>query len=123
MTALLEPPSRRGDARKAQSRRRSGLWVLPPLLLVVGFAVYRWRGAGGVHRHRHGRGWSTWTDVLGSSSFRNALWRTVQVAVTSTLGCLVLGTFLALVLAFVPFPGSKVVGRLIDTILSLPSFS
>ncbi|PWQ83663.1 2-aminoethylphosphonate ABC transporter permease, partial [Stenotrophomonas maltophilia] len=40
----------------------------------------------------------------------------------STLGGLLLGTFLALVLAFVPFAGSKVVGRLIDTVLALPSF-
>ena len=54
--------------------------------------------------------------------FRDALWRTVAIAATSTLGCLVLGTFLAIVLAFVPFPGSQVVGRLIDTVLALPSF-
>jgi 2-aminoethylphosphonate transport system permease protein len=50
------------------------------------------------------------------------LWRTVAIAVTSTAGCLVLGMFLAVVLAFVPFPGSRVVGRLIDTVLALPSF-
>ena len=33
-----------------------------------------------------------------------------------------LGTFLAIVLAFVPFPGAQLVGRLIDTVLALPSF-
>ena len=54
--------------------------------------------------------------------FRGALWRTVAIAATSTLGCLVLGTFLAIVLAFVPVSGSAVVGRLIDTVLALPSF-
>ena len=69
-----------------------------------------------------GAGLGTWTSVLGSQSFRSALWRTVAIAVTSTIGCLILGTFLAIVLAFVPFPGSALVGRLIDTILSLPSF-
>lgn len=60
--------------------------------------------------------------MLGSAAFRDALWRTVAIAAASTVGCLVLGTFLAVVLAFVPFPGSAVVGRLIDTVLALPSF-
>lgn len=124
MTAVLEPPVvDEAPLRREPSRRRSGLWVLPPLLLVVGFAVYPMaRVLAESTVTDTGRGWSTWSEVLGSASFRNALWRTVEVAVASTLGCLVLGTFLALVLAFVPFPGSKVVGRLIDTILSLPSF-
>ena len=61
-------------------------------------------------------------QVLASESFREALWRTVAIAVTSTVGCLILGTFIAIVLAFVPFPGSALVGRLIDTVLALPSF-
>jgi 2-aminoethylphosphonate transport system permease protein len=64
----------------------------------------------------------SWGSVLGSQVFREALWRTVAIAATSTLGCLILGTFLAIVLAFVPFPGSTIVGRLIDTVLALPSF-
>ena len=68
------------------------------------------------------RGSGTWATVLGSEVFRDALWRTVAIAATSTAGCLVLGTFLAIVLAFVPFPGSSLVGRLIDTVLALPSF-
>ncbi len=59
-----------------------------------------------------GTGLSTWSSVLGSELFRTALWRTIQIAVASTLGCLILGTFLALVLAFVPFAGSKVVGAI-----------
>jgi 2-aminoethylphosphonate transport system permease protein len=54
--------------------------------------------------------------------FRDALWRTIAIAATSTVGCPILGTFIAIVLAFVPFPGSRVVGRLIDTVLALPSF-
>ena len=68
------------------------------------------------------RGFGTWSNVLGSEMFRDALWRTVAIAATSTVGCLVLGAFLAIVLAFVSFPGSRVVGRLIDTVLALPSF-
>ncbi|MBF6132692.1 2-aminoethylphosphonate ABC transporter permease subunit [Nocardia otitidiscaviarum] len=99
------------------------LWTLPPVLVVLCIAVYP---IGRVllesTRTDAGRGTETWTTVLGSESFRNALWRTVSIAACSTLGCLVLGTFLAIVLAFVPFPGSGLVGRLIDTVLTLPSF-
>ncbi|MBF6182536.1 2-aminoethylphosphonate ABC transporter permease subunit [Nocardia otitidiscaviarum] len=99
------------------------LWTLPPVLVVLCIAVYP---IGRVllesTRTDTGRGTETWTTVLGSESFRNALWRTVSIAACSTLGCLVLGTFLAIVLAFVPFPGSGLVGRLIDTVLTLPSF-
>ena len=32
--------------------------------------------------------------------FGDALWRTVAIAATSTVGCLILGTFIAIVLAF-----------------------
>ena len=68
------------------------------------------------------RGWSTWSQVLASQMFRDALWRTVAIAATSTVRCLILGTFIGIVLAFVPFPGSAMVGRMIDTVLALPSF-
>ena len=96
-------------------------WAIPPLAIVVLAAVYPLirvclesvKGVGAQ---------SSWLSVLSSEAFRDALWRTVAIAATSTLGCLVLGTFLAVVLAFVPFPGSSVVGRLIDTVLALPSF-
>ena len=124
MTAVLgrvhlDPP----PVRPERSRWRPVAWALPPLLLVLGFAVYPMaRVLAESTVTDDGRGLSTWTEVLASAQFRNALWRTIEIAVASTLGCLALGTFLALVLAFVPFPGSKVVGRLIDTILSLPSF-
>lgn len=98
-------------------------WAFPPVLLVLVFAVYPTaRVLTESLTTADGSGFSTWSSVLGSELFRNALWRTIQIAVLSTLGCLILGTFLALVLAFVPFAGSKVVGRLIDTVLALPSF-
>lgn len=126
MTAVLERPAPPADAAPSRPRHpiRPILWLLPPLLIVIVVAVYplvrvsleSTRGSGG------GLGVDTWTSVLGSQSFQSALWRTVAIAVTSTIGCLILGTFLAIVLAFVPFPGSALVGRLIDTILALPSF-
>ncbi|MFE6784832.1 2-aminoethylphosphonate ABC transporter permease subunit [Streptomyces sp. NPDC057680] len=61
-------------------------------------------------------------DVLASASFRQALVTTVWLAVASTVGCLVLGFVLAVVIAFVPFPGGKAVSKFIDVFLSFPSF-
>lgn len=125
MTALLDQPAQ-ADApvRTAPARSRAALWTIPPLLVVLVAAVYplirvclESTKAGDTER-----GLSTWSKVLASGMFRDALWRTVAIAATSTAGCLVLGTFIAIVLAFVPFPGSGVVGRLIDTVLALPSF-
>ncbi|CDO08519.1 2-aminoethylphosphonate ABC transporter permease subunit [Mycolicibacterium cosmeticum] len=113
MTLVEEPVRTPVPAKRA----RAHWWVLPPLLLVVLVAVYPLLRVLG-ESARPG----IWAQVLGSAQFRDALWRTVAIAVTSTLGCLLLGAFLAVVLAFVPFPGSRLVGRLIDTVLALPSF-
>ncbi|MGJ6121001.1 2-aminoethylphosphonate ABC transporter permease subunit [Mycolicibacterium sp. Y3] len=102
---------------RAPRRHRAHWWVLPPLAVVLFTAVYPLARVFG-ESARPGK----WAEVLSSAQFRDALWRTVAIAASSTLGCLVLGTFLAVILAFVPFPGSGLVGRLIDTVLSLPSF-
>ncbi|MFB6835496.1 2-aminoethylphosphonate ABC transporter permease subunit [Streptomyces sp. NPDC056361] len=63
-----------------------------------------------------------YADVFASESFRDALVTTVWLAVASTAGCLVLGFVLAVVIAFVPFPGGKAVSKSIDVFLSFPSF-
>ncbi|MCM6773993.1 2-aminoethylphosphonate ABC transporter permease subunit [Nocardia sp. CDC159] len=114
-----EPPERpatRGNWRPI-------LWSLPPLLVVAFIAGYPiMRVLLESSDTGSGRGTAVWSRVLASQAFRDALWHTVSIAAASTLGCLVLGTFVAVVLAFVPFPGSGVVGRLIDTVLTLPSF-
>ena len=55
-------------------------------------------------------------------SFRKALWNTVWIAVGSTAGCMALGFLLALVIAFVPFPGGRALSRFIDIFLAFPSF-
>ncbi|GGK42456.1 2-aminoethylphosphonate ABC transporter permease subunit [Nocardia camponoti] len=122
MTTVLERPAEPKEVRPQRSWLPV-LWTLPPVLVVLGIAGYPIvRVLAESTRTETGRGTDVWSSVLGSAAFRDALWRTVSIAVCSTLGCLVLGTFLAIVLAFVPFPGSGVVGRLIDTILTLPSF-
>ena len=99
--------------------RHSSLWLLPPLLLLAALVVYplvlvaieSFRG-----------GVATWGDVIGSTEFRDALIRTIQIAVCSTIGCLLVGSFLAVVISFVPFPGARVVSGLVDAMLALPSF-
>jgi 2-aminoethylphosphonate transport system permease protein len=114
---ILDEPAAEAPDRPAPPRSRAALWVVPPLLVVLLIALYPLLRVFGESADT-----GTWAGVLGSAAFRDALWRTVAIAVTSTVGCLILGTFLAIVLAFVPFPGSQLVGRLIDTVLSLPSF-
>ncbi|MEV0765882.1 2-aminoethylphosphonate ABC transporter permease subunit [Nocardia sp. NPDC050435] len=124
-TAVLPAPVPAADGAPPPVRRRwrPVLWTLPPVLIVLAIAVYPiTRVLAESTVTPTGRGTSVWTGVLSSDAFRNALWRTISIAVASTAGCLVLGTFLAVVLAFVPFRGSAVVGRLIDTVLTLPSF-
>jgi len=130
VTTLLDraAPAASPDA-PARRRSRAVWWALPPLLLVLFTVVYplvrvclESTKVSTKVSTTSGRGASTWVSVLGSEVFRNALWRTVAIAVTSTVGCLILGIFLAIVLAFVPFPGAQLVGRLIDTVLALPSF-
>ena len=120
MTALLESTPE-APVRPAAPRSAATWWAVPPVAIVLLAAVYPLirvclESVKGVGTQ------SSWLSVLSSAAFRDALWRTVAIAATSTLGCLVLGTFLAVVLAFVPFPGSRLVGRLVDTVLALPSF-
>ncbi|MFF0545200.1 2-aminoethylphosphonate ABC transporter permease subunit [Nocardia thailandica] len=122
-TAVTTPPPARVSAPRPRRVRAAVWWTLPPVTvvaLIAGYPILRVLTESTVTPT--GRSLSVWTSVVGSPQFRDALWRTVSIAACSTLGCLVLGTFLAVVLAFVPFPGSAVVGRLIDTVLTLPSF-
>ncbi|POX56056.1 2-aminoethylphosphonate ABC transporter permease subunit [Streptomyces sp. Ru71] len=99
-------------------------WALPPVALLSLFFLYplalvvqqSFRPDGG------GASLQPYADVLASPAFRRALWTTVWLALGSTAGCLVLGFLLALVIAFVPFPGARAVARFIDVYLSFPSF-
>ena len=124
MTAVLErPEAEQTPPQSKPPRSFAAWWVVPPLLLVLAFVLYPLIRVclESLTSTAPGQG-STWAGVLTAEAFLDALWRTVAIAVTSTVGCLILGTFLAIVLAFVPFSGSQLVGRLIDTVLALPSF-
>jgi 2-aminoethylphosphonate transport system permease protein len=122
--APTSPAAEAPPAAAARPRRTGALWLLPPLLLVGGFFLYPL--ALTVKQSFVGKdgdvGLQVWRDTLDSPEFTDALWHTVKIAVLSTLGCLLLGFFLAVVLSFVPFPGARLVARLVDTILAFPSF-
>jgi len=93
------------------------VWVLPPVAVLGLVFLYP---LGLVVQESLAPG--AYAEVLASASFRDALVTTVWLAVGATVGCLVLGFVLALIVAFVPFPGAKAVSRFIDVFLSFPSF-
>ncbi|MCX4677002.1 2-aminoethylphosphonate ABC transporter permease subunit [Streptomyces sp. NBC_01433] len=100
------------------------LWALPPVIVLA--LVFLYPLALVVQQSfspdEGGTSLTPYADVFASRSFRDALTTTVWLAVGSTVGCLVLGFVLALVIAFVPFPGGKAVAKFIDVFLSFPSF-
>ena len=110
--------------RSAERPSRGGLWIVPPLLalaalfffplgLIVRQALVGDSGAASL---------SHFAEVLGSGQFHDALHHTIVIAVSSTAGCLALGFVLSVLITFTPFPGGKLVARLIDTFIALPTF-
>jgi 2-aminoethylphosphonate transport system permease protein len=101
-----------------------GLWIVPPLLMLLGSFVYplslivgqAFTGAEG------GFSLETVEAVFASAMFRDAIGHTVGIALAASAGCLALGFVLALILSFVPFPGANLLARLIDTFIALPTF-
>ena len=100
------------------------LWLLPPLLVLATLFFYPLLLIGEqALRDASGHlSLETFWQVVGSRRFINALLNTMQIAVFATLGCLLLGSVLALILVFIPFPGSQLISRVIDTFIALPTF-
>lgn len=112
-----------GKARAAGRGRRGAawLWALPPVA-VLGVVFLYPLGLVVAQSLTGEAGVGAYAEVFGSAAFREALTTTVLLAVGATVGCVVLGFVLALIVAFVPFPGSRGVARFIDVFLSFPSF-
>ncbi|WKE71509.1 2-aminoethylphosphonate ABC transporter permease subunit [Streptomyces sp. WP-1] len=114
----------RGRSRSSPRPFRALVWTLPPLAGLALFFLYplalvvrqSFRPDSG------GTSVQPYAEVFASQAFRQALWTTVWLALASTAGCLALGFLLALVIAFVPFPGARAVARFVDVFLSFPSF-
>lgn len=111
------PAERMPTTERRQRTPRTWFWVLPPVLALAVVFLYP---LALVVRESFAPG--AYAAVFASGAFRDALVTTVWLAVAATAGCLVLGFVLASVVAFVPFPGGRVVARFIDVFLSFPSF-
>ncbi|HDX8746490.1 TPA: 2-aminoethylphosphonate ABC transporter permease subunit [Klebsiella michiganensis] len=100
------------------------LWRLPPLLVLATLFFYPLLLIGEqALRDTEGHlGLETFWQVVESRRFLSALLNTLQIAVIATSGCLLLGSVLALILVFIPFPGSQLISRIIDTFIALPTF-
>ncbi|EML0458215.1 2-aminoethylphosphonate ABC transporter permease subunit [Klebsiella michiganensis] len=100
------------------------LWLLPPLLVLATLFFYPLLLIGEqALRDTEGHlGLETFWQVVESRRFLRALLNTLQIAVIATSGCLLLGSVLALILVFIPFPGSQLISRIIDTFIALPTF-
>ena len=113
-TAGRRPAASRGWLWTAAPAALLALFVLVPLAEIV---VQSFLDDDG-----HPAGLSGWAAMLSGRSLWTSLGTTLGVAAASTAGCVVLGSFLAFVLVFVPFPGAAVVRRAIETVVSFPSF-
>src|SRR5215472_1302917 len=101
-----------------------GAWVVPPVLVLGILFFYpltliarqALSGGGEAFSLDH------IAAVVRTNLFQVALWHTIEIAVASSAGCLLLGFVIALVLSFVPFPGAREIGRFIDSFIALPTF-
>lgn len=102
----------------------AGAWVLPPLLLLAALFFYPLALIAKQSFTADNGTVSTagYAEVLTGPLFAHSLLNTIEIAVSATAGCLVLGFTMALLLTFVPIPGGKLIARLIDTFIALPTF-
>jgi 2-aminoethylphosphonate transport system permease protein len=108
----------------AAQRDVGSYWIAPPLLILAALFFFPlWlilrqglAGDGDV------LSLVNFSRVVTSGEFRHAVGNTLTIALTATAGCLVLGFVLSVLIAFTPFPGSRVLARLIDTFIALPTF-
>ena len=101
-----------------------GLWIAPPLVVVALLFLYPLVliAHAAIYNDAGAFDFSSGFAALQSRAFLNALLNTAEIAVASTVGCVLLGVTLALILAFAPFPGAGFCARLIDTFIALPTF-
>jgi len=111
-------------ALRRPAPRVDWFWVVPPLTVIGLLFFYplaliaRQAFTGG----KTGFTFDHFASVLRSRQFHSALWNTIEIALASSGGCLVLGFVVALIIAFVPFRGSRDAARFIDTFIALPTF-
>jgi 2-aminoethylphosphonate transport system permease protein len=99
-------------------------WVAPPILVLAGLFFYPLSliATQSLVGDENIFSLAYYKTVLGSPQFAGALLHTIAIALAASAGCLLLGFTLALILSFVPFPGSRTLSRLIDSVIALPTF-
>ena len=101
-----------------------GFWIVPPLLVIALLFLYPLvliaRAA--ILNEAGDLSFAPAIEALNSRAFLNALINTAEIALASTIGCVILGLTLGLILAFAPFPGAGLVAQIIDTFIALPTF-
>ena len=109
---------------KPARRLRPLLWLLLPLFVLA--TLLFWPLSLIVDqalRDTSGQlGLETFWQVVDSKRFVGALLNTLQIAFFATAGCLLLGSVMSLILVFIPFPGSELISRVVDTFIALPTF-
>jgi 2-aminoethylphosphonate transport system permease protein len=110
--------------RPRAPRNAGPLWAVPPLLVMAGVFFYPLSLIVGqaLHGDFGPMTFGYFSRVFGTAMFRDALLHTITIAIAASVGCILLGFTLALILSFVPFPGSKTLARLIDAVIALPTF-
>ena len=108
----------------AEARPAVSAWIAPPLLILAALFLFPLalivrQALGG---DAQPLSLAKFASVVASGEFRHALRNTLTIALSATAGCLVLGFVLSVLIAFTPFPGSRVLARLIDTFIALPTF-
>jgi 2-aminoethylphosphonate transport system permease protein len=108
----------------AATGRLQSLWIVPPTAVISGLFLYPLSLIVGeaVTGGTSSVSLAHFSSVLATAAFQHALLNTIEIALASSAGCIVLGLVIALILSFAPFPGSRVVARLIETYIALPTF-
>lgn len=99
-------------------------WILPPLLVLATLFFYPLLliAQQALQSKTGGWGLETFWQLIESKRFMTGLWNTLQIAFLATLGCLVVGSVLSLILVFIPLPGHRFITQVIDTFIALPTF-
>ena len=108
----------------ADERPAVNVWIAPPLLILATLFLFPLalivrQALGG---DAQPLSLAKFASVVASGEFHHAVRNTLTIALSATAGCLVLGFTLSVLIAFTPFPGSRVLARLIDTFIALPTF-
>ncbi|MDQ4502602.1 2-aminoethylphosphonate ABC transporter permease subunit [Sinomonas sp. ASV322] len=122
-TAVARAP--RIDAAGDRKAPRALAWAIPPLAIValiflVPLAETVWQSVADTSGAF--TGFEEWGLEFASAALPKAVGTTLWIAVLVTAGCVLIGTFLAVGLSFVPFRGSGVAVRLLEAVVSFPSF-